>query len=272
MDLGFWQHLAVAALVFVPLERLLALRKIRFFRDRLLLDLTHLFVNAILVGVAVGLVAIAAFSQSESLVPASWHAAIQAQPLWLQFLEVLLIADLGFYLAHRAFHRIPWLWRFHSVHHSIEHLDWIAAHRVHPMDQIVTKSASLLPVFLLGFDVAALAAFAILYQWQSLLIHANVRLDFGPARWILASPHFHHWHHANHSAAFDKNFAGQLPLWDLVFGSVYMPHGRMPDRYGTDDPVPTSYVGQLAHPFLPARKSADARTLEVSAALETSAD
>ena len=65
----------------------------------------------------------------------------------------------------------------------------------------------------------------------------------------MASPEFHHWHHANQREAYDRNFSGQLPLWDIVFGTLHMPRGRMPERYGTDDPVPPTYMGQLAYPL-----------------------
>ena len=85
-------------------------------------------------------------------VPDAWRTAIAARPIWLQVITVVIIADLGFYLAHRLFHAVPWLWHFHAVHHSIEEMDWLAAHRVHPVDQIVTKGASLVPVFVLGFS------------------------------------------------------------------------------------------------------------------------
>ncbi|WP_246672129.1 MULTISPECIES: sterol desaturase family protein [unclassified Mesorhizobium] len=86
------------------------------------------------------------------VVPEALSATVQSQPLWLQAIEALIIADIGFYLAHRAFHAVPFLWRFHAIHHSIEEMDWLAAHRVHPVDQILTKSASFLPLFALGFQ------------------------------------------------------------------------------------------------------------------------
>jgi sterol desaturase/sphingolipid hydroxylase (fatty acid hydroxylase superfamily) len=156
---------------------------------------------------------------------------------------------LGFYLVHRAFHKVPWLWRFHAVHHSIEEMDWLAAHRVHPIDQILTKGASLIPIFALGFASEPMFLFAVMYRWQALLIHSNVRIGFGPLRWIFASPQFHHWHHANHREAFDTNFAGQLSLLDLLFGTMHLPGRETPRLYGTDDPVPGDYVGQLAYPF-----------------------
>ena len=160
-----------------------------------------------------------------------------------------MLADTGFYLAHRAFHAVPFLWRFHSIHHSIEEMDWLAAHRVHPVDQILTKSASFLPVFALDFSSTAILIFTLVYQWQSLFIHSNTRIKVGPLKWLLASPQFHHWHHANEREAWDKNFAGQLPLLDMLGGTLFMPD-RMPQKYGTDDPVPPLYHQQLAYPFV----------------------
>jgi sterol desaturase/sphingolipid hydroxylase (fatty acid hydroxylase superfamily) len=239
----------LAAAVFLPIERLIALRPRKVLRRQWRVDVAHMIASGVLIRLGGYAVLVVALQASDVAVPGSWRAAVAGQPGWLQFIEVVLLADLGFYLAHRLFHAVPALWRIHSVHHSIEEMDWLAAHRVHPLDQIFTKTVSLLPVFALGFEAAPVAAFTVLYQWQSLLVHANVRMDFGPLRWVLASPHFHHWHHANERQAWDRNFAGQLPLWDVIFGTLYMPRGRMPERYGTDAPVPETYVGQLAYPF-----------------------
>jgi sterol desaturase/sphingolipid hydroxylase (fatty acid hydroxylase superfamily) len=161
---------------------------------------------------------------------------------------VVLVADIGFYLMHRAFHAMPFLWRFHAVHHSIEELDWLAAYRVHPLDQILTKSAAVLPVILLGFSDGAVMIYVLLYKWQSLAIHSNSRISLGPLKWIFASPQFHHWHHANESEAFDKNFAGQLAFLDWIGRSLYMP-ARMPAKYGTDEPMPQRFDLQMIHPF-----------------------
>ena len=138
-------------------------------------------------------------------VPQSLVTAVQSQPLWLQVVEVIISADIGFYLAHRAFHAVPLLWRFHAVHHSIEELDWLAAFRVHPVDQILTKSASFLPIAVFGFSDGAVLVFALIYKWHSVAIHSNSRIGLGPLKWIFASPQFHHWHHANEPAAIDKN-------------------------------------------------------------------
>jgi sterol desaturase/sphingolipid hydroxylase (fatty acid hydroxylase superfamily) len=242
--------LIVIALIFIPIEHLLPLHaEQRVFRQGWLTDLAHYFLSGIVIKLGLAIVIISTMSAGALLVAAEFREWVAELPLWLQVISILLIADLGFYVAHRLFHSVPWLWRFHAVHHSIEEMDWLAAHRVHPFDQIVTKSFSLIPVFVLGFSEAALGIFALLYHWQSLLIHSNVRIKFGPLRWLLATPEFHHWHHANQAEAYDKNFSGQLPLWDVIFGTVHMPKGQMPKKYGVDEPVPRTYLKQFLYPF-----------------------
>ncbi len=250
MDLIDLKQLLLVVLIFVPLERVFALRPgQKILRPDWALDLAHLLASGLLIKLGLTLTLAGLILGTEQLVPAGWRAAVAAQPFWLQLVEILVLADLGFYFAHRAFHAIPFLWRIHAVHHSIETMDWLAAHRVHPLDQIATKSASFLPVFALGFAMEPIIVFSVLYQWHSLLLHANVRIGFGPLRWIVASPHFHHWHHANAREAHDRNFAGQLSLLDLCFGTLHLPRGRAPERYGIEEAMPKTYLRQLAHPF-----------------------
>lgn len=239
----------IVALIFIPLERLFPHHhEQKTLRSHWLNDIFYLFFNGIFI--KLGLLALVGIMMIgiSLIIPVGVGEAVRAQPVWLQAIEVIILADIGFYLAHRAFHAIPFLWRFHAVHHSIEEMDWLAAHRVHPVDQILTKSASYLPIFALGFSPAALAIYAVIYQWQSLLIHSNTRIGFGPFKWVFASPKFHHWHHANERQAYDKNFAGQLTFLDAIGGTLYMPD-RMPAKYGTDDPVPSVYHEQLIYPF-----------------------
>jgi sterol desaturase/sphingolipid hydroxylase (fatty acid hydroxylase superfamily) len=239
----------ITALIFIPLETILPLRPgQKRLRAHWRNDSVYLLVNGLIVKLSLLALTAGMLAMTAAAIPHVIATVVQAQPVWLQVIEVLLIADTGFYFAHRCFHAVPALWKFHAVHHSIEEMDWLAAYRVHPLDQIATKAASYLPVFALGFSVEAILAFSLLYKWQSLVIHSNSRLNLGPLRLLLATPHFHHWHHANEPAAFDKNFAGQLPLLDLLFGTLFLPD-RMPARYGADDPVPALYHQQLLYPL-----------------------
>ena len=243
-------RLGLLILVFVPAEHFLALRKgQRLFRTGWTNDVVYYLVNGPIIGLGISIVVLGIIVATECLMPEWIGIAISSQPYWLQIIEVLFLADMGFYAAHFAFHKISWLWKFHAVHHSIEELDWLAAHRVHPVDQIITKGVSLLPVFALGFSEVAIAIFGLIYSWHAILLHANVKIDFGPLRWLIASPEFHRWHHANQREAYDKNFAGQLSVIDLLFRTAYMPKGEIPIRYGTNERVPRTYLAQLAYPF-----------------------
>ena len=249
MELIDLRAILIVALIFIPLERLLPLHsEQKMLRPHWRNDLVYLFLNGIMIQAGFFLLIGLMLAAIRLTVPDAVAAAVQTQPIWLQVVEIVLVADVGFYLAHRTFHSIPFLWKFHAVHHSIEEMDWLAAQRVHPVDQILTKATSYLPVFALGFSVPAIGIFALIYHWQALLIHSNTRINFGPLRWIVASPQFHHWHHANEREAYDKNFASQLPLLDIVGGTLFLPD-RMPGQYGTDEPVPPLYHQQLAYPL-----------------------
>jgi sterol desaturase/sphingolipid hydroxylase (fatty acid hydroxylase superfamily) len=252
--------LVLACLIFVPAERLLAVRKQqRVLRKSWRSDLTYVLVNRIFILPGIGLLILATGVIASWLVPVELRASVATQPLWLQVVEAIVVADFGFYVVHRLFHSVPWLWTFHAIHHSIEELDWLAAARVHPVDQIVTRGLSMVPLYALGFSGPAFGVFGAIYFWHSLLLHANVRLDFGPLGWLIASPDFHHWHHANQPEAHNKNYAGQLCLFDRLFGTAYPAAGRTPERYGVPDPVPNSYVAQLLYP-LRARRAVSSRS------------
>jgi sterol desaturase/sphingolipid hydroxylase (fatty acid hydroxylase superfamily) len=250
MDPFGFKAILIIALVFIPLERLLALHPQKVFRRDWGNDVIFLLLNGLLIKLGLLAVIVAVIFAAAWIVPASFQAMVASLPFWIQIPAVILLSDLGFYWTHRLFHAVPWLWRFHSIHHSIEELDWLAASRVHPVDQILTKGASLVPVFALGFSEWAIGIYALIYQWQSVLIHSNVRIKFGPLRFLFASPEFHHWHHSNHREARDRNFAGQLSFLDALFGSLHLQRGQVPKTYGLDQPMPQSYLPQLLYPFL----------------------
>jgi sterol desaturase/sphingolipid hydroxylase (fatty acid hydroxylase superfamily) len=253
----------ITCLVFLPLERLLALHpEQRVFRRNWANDVIYLLLNGMLI--KLGLVAVVATTifAAAQIIPTSFQTAIGGLPYWVQLPAVIVISDLGFYWTHRMFHAVPWLWKFHAIHHSIEELDWLAAARVHPVDQILTKGVSLIPIVALGFSEWVIGVYALLYQCQSVLIHANVRIGFGPLRRLFASPEFHHWHHSSDREARDRNFAGQLSFLDVLFGTLHMPRGQMPTTYGLDRPMPQRYAFQLLYPFVSdrLRQSAPAAT------------
>jgi sterol desaturase/sphingolipid hydroxylase (fatty acid hydroxylase superfamily) len=236
--------------VFVPLERLFALRpRQRVFRRGWSNDVVHFLLNGFLIQAGTFVVLAIFVILLHRVVRPEFQAAVAAQAPWLQFFEAVLIADLGGYVGHRLTHRVPFLWRFHAVHHSIEEMDWLAAARVHPLDQTFTRSLTILPLYLMGFTKATFGFYIAFATVQAIFIHANVRFTFGPLRWLFATPEFHHWHHSNDLAAYNKNFSAQLPLLDVLFGTAYLPKGKRPETYGTGEPVPPGYWKQMCWPF-----------------------
>ena len=241
--------LAILAVIFIPLERLFALHPRRVLRQGWRTDLVHYLVNgaALKVGLIVSVVVVG--SALRALVPAPLRLGIAASPTWVQIVAGFAITTVGGYAGHRAAHEVPLLWRFHRVHHSIRDLDWLAANHLHPLDETFGRSAAVLPLYALGFGRVSLGAFVMLITVQAIFIHANVRMNFGPVRWLIATPQFHHWHHAREPRAYNTNYAGEFPILDALFGTLYLPADRWPAQYGIDESEPAGYLRQLAWPL-----------------------
>ena len=250
MDIFGIKALLISALIFIPFEHLFRERPQKTLRNGLGVDLIYVLFNGLIIKAVIVLIAANTLDAAAILVPQSMTHAVGGQPVWLQVAEIILITDIGVYWTHRAFHEIPALWKFHAVHHGIEELDWLGAFHSHPVDAILTKAISLTPIFFLGFSETSIAVFSSIYFGHTLLVHSNLRIPFGPLKWLIASPQFHHWHHANQREAYDKNFAGQLPVLDMVFGTYNATGNKVPEKYGVDDPIPSSYVGQVGYPLL----------------------
>jgi sterol desaturase/sphingolipid hydroxylase (fatty acid hydroxylase superfamily) len=246
---GFTTGFLGLAVIFVPAERMLKLNPHKVLRRQWRTDVTHYFVSSAFITLMLaGLTWLALALSLNHLVPDGVHAVVRAQPQWAQLVEAVLLSDLFGYMAHRASHAWPLLWRFHSVHHSIEQMDWLASARFHPVDTVVTHGTALLPVAALGIR-NGLGAYALVTGLLSIAVHANVTVRLGVLSWLIANPEFHHWHHANEPEAMNRNFTAALPLIDLIMGTAYLPKGRRPGRYGIDAPVAESYLGQLLHPL-----------------------
>jgi sterol desaturase/sphingolipid hydroxylase (fatty acid hydroxylase superfamily) len=202
------------------------------------------------VAVAIALLPLVAVFGLHFKTLAQGHGILSTQPLWLQAIEVFVVGDFFGYWQHRLFHgRL--LWRFHAVHHSSTELDWLSSVRLHPINDIGAKLIQAVPLVALGFNLTPVALYAPLTIFYAIMVHANVSWDLGPLRRFFVSPAFHRWHHTRADEGLDKNFAGAFPLWDILFGTFYMP-GRQPAVFGIDDPMPEGFVGQMIQPFRPA--------------------
>jgi sterol desaturase/sphingolipid hydroxylase (fatty acid hydroxylase superfamily) len=254
-----WHALAFSAglsflflfLVFRPLELAFPARKgQRFFRPAWVTDLCFFLGQYLLFTGAVFWVLARFGSWLDGVAPAGLRSAVAAQPWWLQAIEVVILSDFCVYWGHRLQHRIPLLWRFHCIHHSAEHLDWLAAHREHPLDTIYTVGLINLPAFVLGFPLETLAGLIAFRGVWAVYIHSNVRLPIGPLRMLVGAPELHHWHHDRDRDA--GNYANISPLMDVIFGTYRCP-GHEPEAFGVREPMPRGYLAQMMYPFFPAR-------------------
>jgi lathosterol oxidase len=247
----FVLNLLLYSAVFVPLERLFALRREQvIFRRQWVVDLTYFFINSLLIEILTILTVKPALILFDWARVGAITTVVTSLPLPVQIAALMLVADFTQYWVHRAFHVVPFLWPFHAIHHSIEEMDWLAGSRLHLLDVIVTRGLTYVPIFVLGFSEQALMVYVFIVAAQATFIHANVRWQFRPLRRVLATPAFHHWHHSAEREAVNKNFAVHTPLWDLLFGTYYLPE-RWPSAYGLSDKreMPRHWTTQLMYPF-----------------------
>lgn len=237
------QSLVFLLVAFVPMEKVFpAKAEQRFFRPQWWVDFCYfagqyLFWSGLVFGI------LNHFGQAiGAFIPPGFRAAVSKQPLWLQAVEVVVLSDFLIYWGHRLQHRVAFLWQFHKVHHSAEHLDWLAAHREHPLDTLYTVGIINLPAFVLGFPLETLAGLIAFRGVWAIYIHSNVRLSLGPLRMLIGAPELHHWHHDRDRNA--GNYANISPLMDILFGTYTCPD-REPEAFGIHEPFPTTYLEQL---------------------------
>jgi len=168
-------------------------------------------------------------------------------PTWLKIILAILGGDFLIYWGHRAQHNIGFLWRFHRVHHTAEHVDYLAAYREHPLDNIYTRALETLPAVLLGLDLNLIAGFVMFRGLWALFIHSNVTIRVGWLEVLLGAPHLHHWHHELEKRGL-VNYANLSPLMDVFFGTYYNPPER-PRSYGTSESVKQGWFWQMVEPF-----------------------
>lgn len=259
--LAFWLILLVA--IFVPLERLFALHPAKIWRKEVGVDLAWYFINSIVPAAIIAIPLSIVATGMQRLDPGGFYSAVTEWPFWVRVPLAVIISDIGSYWAHRASHTIPFLWRFHAIHHSAEHLDWLVNTRAHPFDMVVTRLAGFIPIYLLGLAqisvgkidpiIAVITIFATVWTF---FIHSNIRVRLGPLEWLISSPAFHHWHHTNDENR-DRNFASIFPILDVIFRTAWLPK-YWPPSYGIDEKIPSTLAGQLMSPIdLPIEEDSD---------------
>ena len=224
------------------------------FRNEWTLDVVYFMSTHLPLRILSFLVLLPAIQATRYLGVPVLQAFIARMPWILQFLFAVVVADLSEYFIHLALHKVPFLWRFHAVHHSSKALDWIAGSRSHFVDDTLVRGVILVPL-MLGFSHSIIIAYLIFVTLHATWTHCN----FGPnAKWLekyLVMPRYHHWHHTSQKEAIDKNFAIHFPWIDKLFGTYYFPD-EWPERYGLDgEEISTSFFWQTIDPFTGKRRN-----------------
>jgi sterol desaturase/sphingolipid hydroxylase (fatty acid hydroxylase superfamily) len=224
----------------------------RAWKSEVIIDALHgLFstvgVSALYQATVVAVVFWAADALSRALGGSFWPAEAS---WWLQLPLALLVADFGAYWFHRLAHQAPVVWRIHALHHSSEQLYVLSSTRNHPLNVIATVTVSTLPLVLLGAHGEVLLLTSLFTALNGLLQHANMDLRLGPLNWVLSGPELHRLHHSLDFDESNTNFGSNLIVWDVLFGTRYLPEGRTIQSIGLAGLVITrNYWAQLSLPF-----------------------
>jgi len=174
--------------------------------------------------------------------PHSW-------PIWTQAILMILLVDFLRYWLHRAAHTNQYLWRLHSVHHSVEQLYWLNTSRFHPLEKLLQMMMDSLPFLLMGVDEKVLALYYIAYATNGFLQHSNIQFRFGILNYIVGSAELHRWHHSKEPKESNANYGNNVIIWDLLFGTWFLPKGRNVKELGLLEAYPKTFLGQLIAPF-----------------------
>ncbi len=249
LDRGAWAVIPILFVLVVPFEKLFPRHKGQpLRRPELRTDIGFGLISPALnvVGVTVAVVVgVLSFAWVPGLLIRPFVAMIPA--VAMPFVGLALF-DMAVYWLHRWAHEVPLLWRFHSIHHSTEHLDWVSGLRTHPVDGALIAPPF---IFLLaaGFSPEVTGVLTAVQIVTGIFLHANVRWRLRPLHKLIITPEFHHWHHTNEPEAINTNYSVFLPVWDLIFGTYFMPKDRRPSVYGVNEYVPAGIWPKLMHPF-----------------------
>ncbi|MEO0637291.1 MAG: sterol desaturase family protein [Pseudomonadota bacterium] len=157
-----------------------------------------------------------------------WRLPVIPPSFWdgVPALLVVVIAVVAFdfmdYVSHRLMH-LPWLWPIHAVHHSDHDVNAFTTFRVHVLEVAFMKLSYVVGLSWLGVTPEAAGLGLVFLTLHNMYVHMDIDVDHGRLNWLIASPRFHRWHHADEPVAYGKNLANLVPLWDMLFGTYYVP-------------------------------------------------
>lgn len=243
--------LLIMALLFVPIELAFPKNKKQtkfhpeWRTDLIYFGISHLAIQ--LFGILTKKPAVAFFGWMDLEQVQEWVSGL---PFILELLLALIVTDVFQYWAHRFFHSHHYLWRFHSIHHSTQNMDWLAGSRTHFIDIFFTRSISYIPLYILVFSTLTFNVYIVFIAIHAVLIHSNTSIKFGFLKYIITTPQYHHWHHCEEPEHYGNNFAVVFPFIDKIFGTYYLPNKKWPKGTGlVDASFPKGFFRQLSFPF-----------------------
>ncbi len=253
----FWGLIIISLLVW-GLEILFPWRKQQsIFRKDFWLDAFYMFFNFFVFAIVIsGVYKLLGVLFSDMGISSRALAIVDMAnwPQWTQLLLFFVVLDFVQWFTHVLLHRYPVLWEFHKVHHSVKEMGFAAHLRFHWMENILYKPLKTLGVMVLGgFEpeqayIVHFAAIAIGH-----FNHANIRLTYGPLKYILNNPVMHLYHHAYTipKGSHGVNFGISLSIWDYIFRTNYIPEsgGQIKLGFPGDEALPKGFWGQLIYGF-----------------------
>ncbi|WP_194778059.1 sterol desaturase family protein [Pararhodonellum marinum] len=234
------------------------------FRKDFWLDGFYMFFNFFLFSLiaynAISNVAVEAFNDFLGLFGITNLVAIEVNswPRWGQLLLLFVVADFIQWNVHRMLHRVPALWEYHKVHHSVEQMGFAAHLRFHWMETIIYKSIQYVPLAMIGFGLEDFFIVHIFATAIGHLNHSNLKISYGPLKYVLNNPQMHIWHHAKKipRGSYGVNYGLTLSVWDYLFGTAYIPHEGRDEPLGFEgmEEFPQTFWKQVSYPFLIKRK------------------
>jgi sterol desaturase/sphingolipid hydroxylase (fatty acid hydroxylase superfamily) len=243
--------LLLMTIIFIPIELFFPKNKNQTkFHEEWRTDLVYFIISHLFIQFF-GII-----SQKPAIIFFGWigldqvHLWIQQLPFLVALLLTFVTTDLFQYWAHRIFHNHVYLWRFHSVHHSTQNMDWLAGSRTHFIDIFFTRAMSFIPLYVLGFPPVVFNVYIVFIAIHAVLIHSNTRINFGFIKYIFTTPQYHHWHHCEDPKYYGKNFATVFPFIDRIFGTYYLPNNIWPEGTGVhESQYPKGFIKQTIYPF-----------------------
>lgn len=181
---------------------------------------------------------------------------VMSWPTWSHLLIGFVVRDFVQWWTHRLLHRVPFLWEFHKVHHSVKEMGFAAHLRYHWMETVVYRTIEYLPLALIGIGLRDFFVIHIFTLAVGHFNHSNFKIKLGMLKYVFNNPQMHIWHHAKalpENRGYGVNFGLTLSVWDYLFKTNYIPKSGRDIELGFpgDEEFPKDFTGQIAHGIIP---------------------